>query len=51
MMCLRKIKQLCVAKVSDSWGDVMRDETGKTVWGQSMKSSKPLPEQVCTSVF
>lgn len=40
-------KQICVAKVSVSCGDVMRDETVKPFWGQTMKSSKPFLAQVC----
>lgn len=38
-------------EVSDAWQDVMRDEIGKTIWGQTVKTLKPLLEQVYKYVF
>lgn len=47
MLKKKKIKQPCVAAVSESWGDVVRNEVGKTVWGPDCEEFKPILEQVC----
>lgn len=48
MVCFKKeTSQLHVAKVPDSWQDVLRDEIGVIVWGQTVKTLKPLSECIC----